>query len=62
MVGKSVGTKLGIGEGTVVWVGASVGNKSTTFITVMVADIYGLQMFTAEEVSNVTVRDDEEVT
>jgi len=44
-------------------VGSSVGSDvgdNMTFITVTVADMYGVQKFTADEVSTVTVRDDAE--
>ena len=46
---------MGVGSG----VGVDVGDNMT-FITVTVADISGVQIFTADEVSTVTVRDDED--
>jgi len=48
---------MGVGSG----VGVDVGDNMT-FITVTVADITGVQIFTADEVSTVTVRDDAEDT
>ena len=48
---------MGVGSG----VGSDVGDNMT-FITVTVADMYGVQIFTADEVSTVTVRDDAEDT
>jgi len=57
---------VGTGEGELIGareVGKGVGDKFATFITAMVADIYGLQTFTSEVASKVTVRvDDEDVT
>jgi len=56
----TVGIRFGTGVSSAV--GCSVGaGKFTTFFTVMVADMYGLQIFTSEEASNVIVRDDDKV-
>ena len=57
-VGNTVGIKLGNDEGCSVWVGCGVGDTFTTFLTVIVADMYGLHTFTSHEASSVTVRDD----
>ena len=54
-IGASETEGMGVGSG----VGSDVGDNMT-FITVTVADMYGVQKFTADEVSTVTVRDDAE--
>jgi hypothetical protein len=54
-IGASETEGAGVGSG----VGVDVGDNMT-FITVTVADISGVQIFTADEVSTVTVRDDED--